>query len=304
MHGARFARLGGAPGDLVPERPVDLERGRADAVAAQRAGVPGGQGIVGERGERGGHHVGDDDAGAEPLSARELHAGDAATVGEHALDPRPAAHRAAELLQMGEQCLGEPPGAALGAGPADPVAEQHQVGGGDRAARGARRDVGVHRRAVQPRAGAVALEQLLGERLRRHQQQSHEVEHPARPEPGCKPHGAPDRRKAAQHRLAQRVEVRDERLGECAPALAVARVDALEAGGCAIEVAIQRHGAAIRKRVRVADRGMDPAQAVALERQAREHGRGGSSRMYGREGVVREARQRQLLAGDGAAWTL
>ena len=59
-----------------------------------------------------------------------------------------------------------------------------------------------------------------------------------------------------------------------------------------------------RQRVRVAGLRMRPAQAVALERHPREHRRGRAGRVHGRERVVPESRQRQLLGAHGAAWAI
>ena len=68
-----------------------------------------------------------------------------------------------------------------------------------------------------------------------------------------------------------------------------------------VELAVQRHRLAARERMRVAGVGMDPAQAVALEREAREHGRGGPGGIDRGERVVPEAGERQLVGPDGAA---
>ena len=89
MHGAGLARLGRAPRDRAVERPVELERRRAVAVAAQRARVARRQRVAGERGERAGHHVGDHERRGEPLAVRELDADDASALGGDARDAAP-----------------------------------------------------------------------------------------------------------------------------------------------------------------------------------------------------------------------
>src|SRR5438067_2042687 len=92
-------------------------------------------------------------------SIRSTCRGPAAALGDDLGDRRRAAHAAAELLQARDERLCQPPGAALGAGPADRVSEEVQVRRRDRTARAVRRDVAVHRRAVQPGARALAVEE-------------------------------------------------------------------------------------------------------------------------------------------------
>ena len=82
------------------------------------------------------------------------------------LDARAGADLAAEAAQVGDERVGQRARAAARAGPADRVAEQVQVEGGDRAAGPRRRRVAVHRGAVEPRARAGAVEQPPAERRR------------------------------------------------------------------------------------------------------------------------------------------
>jgi hypothetical protein len=81
-------------------------------------------------------------------------------------------------------------------------------------------------------------------------------------------------------------------------------VPGVEARRGGVDVPIEGDGAAVGQRVRVARLGVDPPQAVALERHPREDGRRGGGGVDGREGVVPEARQRQLLGADGTAGTV
>ena len=222
VHGAGLARLRRLPRDRAVERPVDLQRRRAEAVAAQRARIGGRQRLARERGERGGHHVGDHERRAEPLAAGQLDPDHAAALDRHAADAGAGAEVSSELGQVREQRVREPPRAALGAGPADAVAEQVQIHGGHRAAGADRRHVRVHRRAVQPCARAVAREQLLAERARRHQHEPRRT----RASPAARARrpaaAAPARGNRRHDRRRQRVEALEQRRRERAPALAVA----------------------------------------------------------------------------------
>ena len=75
------SRASGALQGIWPvESPVDLERGRAVAIAAQRARVRRRHRVAGQRGERPRHHVSHHDRRREPLATGELHAHHAAAL--------------------------------------------------------------------------------------------------------------------------------------------------------------------------------------------------------------------------------
>ena len=174
-------------------------------------------------------HVGDDQPRSDALAAGELDAGDATALDVHALDLGPRAHLPAERAQVSGERLGEPPGAALRAGPADGVAHEVQVRGRDRAAGAVRRDVAVHRRAVEPGARAVGAEQVVGERVRRHQQQSRPIQRAAQPQRGEQLEAARQRREAAEQRVAPGAEVLEIGRRETPPGVAVPRLQARRA---------------------------------------------------------------------------
>ncbi len=175
------------------------------------------------------------------------------------------------------------------------------MGGRDRAARAVRRGVAVHRAAVQPGPRAVGAEQLVPERMGRHQQQPRPLQHALEAERGEQLQRTRQRREARQHRLLPGAEVLEVRADEPPPRLAVPGMQGVERGGGLADVARERHRAPVRQRMRVAVARMDPAQPVALERPAGEDGRGGGRGIDRRPRVMAEPGQRELLGGDRAA---
>ena len=137
------------PRDRAVERPVDLHRRRAGAVAAQQRVGTSRQ--VGHARQRLRHHVGDDESARRTRSS----ALDAADPAAAVSDPRHArvgVDLAAERLAVGDERVRQPFGAAPRGRPADGVPEQVQIERGDRRAGAVRRRVAVHRGAVEPGA--------------------------------------------------------------------------------------------------------------------------------------------------------
>jgi LmbE family N-acetylglucosaminyl deacetylase len=70
--------------------------------------------------------------------------------------------------------------------------------------------------------------------------------------------------------VAQCVELAQQRRDELAPALAVTGMNAIKALGGTTDIAVERNGSVVSQRVRGADGGVDPAQAVAVKRHTGE----------------------------------
>ena len=289
------------PRDRPVERPVELDRRGPEPVAPQPRRVAPAQRVAAQREERRRQHVGHDDRGRDALAALDLDARHAAALDGDPRRARAGADAAAERGQVADERVGEPPRAALRARPADRVAEQVEVRRRDRAARAVRRDVAVHRRAVEPRARAARPEQLGRERGGGREQQARELERPAQAQGGEQPRRSRDGREPGEHRRPQRAEVAQVGRGERAPALPVAGRERVQARGGRVDVPEQDGGAPVRQRMRRAGPRVHPAQAVALERPAREHRRGDRRGVDRREHVVTEARERELLGGHRAA---
>ncbi len=296
MHGPRLAGDRRRPRDRAVEGPVELQRRRAVAEAPERRRVAPAEGLAGEPEQGVGRHVGDHPARADPLAPGQLDADHPAALAGDPGHRRPGAHAAAERLEVADQRPAQPVRPALRARPARPVAEEVQVGGRDRAATPRGRDVTVHRRAVEPGPSARAPEELGAERLGRHQQQPHEVDHPGHAQAGEQADGTAEGREPREHRPPQRVEVRDVRLGERPPPPAIARAQRIHAPRRALEVAIQAdRRPVLADRVGVARPRVHPAQPEPRERHPGVHGGGGSRRIHRGEGVVAEPGQGQRL---------
>ena len=136
-----------------------LTRREAVDVALERAAIPAGEPLSREPHQLVRHHVGDDQRRGHALAGRELDARRPAARGHDPLDRRAGADLAPEAAEVAHEGVGQAPGAAARAGPADGVAEQVEIGAGDRAARLQDRRVAVHGGAVQPCARAPGLEQ-------------------------------------------------------------------------------------------------------------------------------------------------
>ena len=152
VHGAGAARSSAFAHGIGPSSAQStFTVARAVDVAPQRARYQRGKSRHPQR-ARARHHVGDHGRRRERARRPPAHAGHAAAGAQHALHARAGADLAAEALEVGDERVRQPLGAAARARPADRVPEQVQVEGGDRAARAVRRRVAVHRGAVQPGA--------------------------------------------------------------------------------------------------------------------------------------------------------
>ena len=159
----------------------------------------------------------------------------------------------------------------------------------------------MHRRAVEPAAGALILEEPPAEGPRGAEQDLDEVEGAAELERGEQPRRPGDRWEPGQHRRAQRLVVLHVRCGELTPRGPVARVDGVEGRRGRVDVAHERDRAPVVQGMRHRDLGLHPAQPVAFERQLREHRRRRTGGVDGREDVVVEAGERELRGRDRAA---
>ena len=299
VHRAGAAGVLVLPRDRPIQRPVELHRLRPVAEAHRAAHVGVAERVGGERDEAVRGRRRDDRARGDLVAAGELDALDPPALREHAHRRRVHARLAAALVQGARQRPGDRARAALRARPADRVAEDVQPDTGDRAARAVQRRVAVQRRAVQPRR-AVAVQDLAGEILRRHEQQADELQRAVELEGGQQaPPG--ERGKPGQHRRPQRVEVVQVRRDELLPALPVAGAERVERAHGVVEVLGERGAAPAGQRVDHRDLRLDPAQAVALELELLEHRRGDAGGMHGGEDVVLKAGQRQLGGLGGAA---
>ena len=96
------------------------------AEAAQRRGVRTAERVAGQRQQRSGARVGDDERRADPVAVGGGDARDPPALHRDARDARPAADVAAELAQARDERLGQPLRAALRARPADGVAQERR----------------------------------------------------------------------------------------------------------------------------------------------------------------------------------
>ena len=267
VDGAGAPRLRRLPRDRPVERPVDLDRGRPVAVAAQqRAGTGLARASPASASERVRHHVGDHHVGGQALvAAGDPHAGDAAVRRLDRLDRRAGAQLAAQLAQVADERVGQALGPARRAGPADRVAHQVQIRDRDRAAGVRGRDVAVTGRAVQPRPRAGPGEQATPKSLGRAGTSSPNRAAPSGPSSESSRSDAADRREA--RRASSRGSPRNRRAAARrtpASALPSPALRRLEARLGRVEVAVERHRAPVRERMGVAGARVDPAQAVVV----------------------------------------
>jgi hypothetical protein len=181
------------------------------------------------------------------------------------------------------------------------VAHEVEVDRRDRAARRGGQRVAVAGGAVQPGPRLAVLEQPAAEPPGAARHKRAEAQRAGEPEAREQLHGPAERREAAEHRRPDGGEGVEQRRDERAPLLAVAGAPAVEARGGPVDVAVERDRAAVGQRVGRAGGGVDPREAVAVERHPCEHGRRGRGGIDGRERVVLEARQRELLGAYRAA---
>jgi hypothetical protein len=173
------------------------------------------------------------------------------------------------------------------------VAEQLQPERERAARRGARREVRVHRRAGEPRRGAVVAEQLLAGGRRRGRGQPGEVDRVApqpQGEPHCRRHGRERRQPHLDHVVAPRGERADDRL----PRAPGAGHRGLEARRGRVEVAVQGDRRAVGERMRHRDRRVHPLERLTHPEPV-EPRRGERQRHEAGADVVHEARQRRLF---------
>ena len=298
VHRAGAAHVRVLPRDRAVERPVDLDRRRRRGRSVLQRGAstrPGRSAM--RRAARRGITSAIDDRGREALvGGRD--AGHAARRRSARARPRaPVRISPPRRAQVGDERVGQALGAAARARPADGVAEQVQVEGGDRAAGAVRRRVAVHRGAVEPGARAAVLEQPLAE-----------ARPPSRAACRANSSAAAVRRRAA---AAARRSAGSRRASWRARRRSASRNGALNSAQrspsprAAAACASSSRGTAAPPRRRAAGarsrRPGAPTRARARQRHAREHRRRGARRVDRGERVVAEAGQRQLLGAHGAA---
>jgi hypothetical protein len=110
-----------------------------------------------------------------------------------------------------------------------------------------------------------------------------------------------ERREPGEHRRADGVEGVEIRAGEVRPPPPVAGAQRIERASGLLEVTVEDGRAAVVERVGRAGAGVHPLQAVLGQRHAGEHGRCRGGRVHGRERVVAEAGQGQLVGAHGPA---
>ena len=303
MDGAGFARLRRGPGNRAVERPVELQRrrarsgsgaarGRTARATRRRRASASAPGIVSA--------ITSGAASRSPPASSTPTTRPRSTATRVTVAPVRTAPPSSRRYES--ERVREPAGAALGAGPAGAVAEQVQVGGGDRAAppgRAARRSASPTRTATRasprPRtASRRATAAAIGSSRAK-------PSIPRGPSPAVRRSGARTGGKPPSIVSRSASKCVHERRRERAPALAVAGVDRVEARGGAIEVAIQRHGACRRAAGGPGRRGgwiqRRPWRSSGMRG---EHGRGRAGRIDRGEGVVVKPRERELLGRDGA----
>ncbi len=258
LHGPGPARLGGGPRDGPVQRVVDLE----DAGAVAVAGVVVAE--AGDAGQGGGRGVEDVRPGRRQVV--------------EALDLVVGVHGAAEFAQVGGEGVGDRLGAAAGDGPAAGVrgeGEDEAYGGGGEAAE-RRHHVGDE--PGEEGAGALVVE-AAGQPGRR--RQSDEAE-PGEGDGVAGQRGQRQRHEVADQGVPAVQEGRDEppvRAGVARP----------EGGGRLADRAGQHGRGAVQERVGHGQLGVQPLQAVPLQRQSAEGGRADGEGVGGGAGVVPEA---------------
>ena len=100
MHRARFAHLRRGPRNRTVQRPVDLQRGGPQTVAAQCTRIARRQPLAGQRRKRAGHQVRDQDRRSDALASIYLNSNRAAVLDDDARDVRAGAHLAPQLAQV------------------------------------------------------------------------------------------------------------------------------------------------------------------------------------------------------------
>ena len=246
---AGAAGCGVGPGDWAAEGPVDFEGAGAAAEAAQEIGEAGGEVVFGELEQAGGGEVAEDEVGG-------------ADFGERA-DADAGVERAAVGAQAGGEGVRDGLCAAGGDGPAYGVrggAEDECDGG---AGGVLERQHGVAGHAGEQGAGGLALEEALGEEVRGLQG----VDAEAGEQKGV-PREVDGR---AEELGGELLPVVDERLEELAVGGGVVGVELV---GCFDDGAVQDDGLAGVDGVGEGEVGVEPGEAVALEAERAEDGRG------------------------------
>ena len=271
VHGARIPDRFVGPRNRPVERPVDLHRREAVDVALERAAVPAGESLSREPHQLVWHHVGDDHRRGHALAGRDLDARRPAAHGHDPLDRRTGAELAPEAAEVAHEGIGQALGAATGAGPADRVAEQVEIGAGDRAARLQDRRIAVHGGAVQPCARPPGLKQPPAEADRRGRQQPRERQCLHGTGVGEQAQRAVQGWKARQHRGAYGVERIEERGRERRPPVPVAGTLVVQAGRSGSKVPVQHGGARVGQRICRAGGGVHPLETMVTQRHPAEH---------------------------------
>lgn len=202
--------------------------------------------------------------------------------------------------QAGGQSVAEASGAADGHG--EPVGVTHHGNqpAVESAARAVGGNVGVHRVAREQDPGAVALEPFVSEtahRLQRHSGQPGSAGHPQGPgQPDC----WADRWKRPEQRLQQMRFDPPPLRHHGAKRRPVRFCEAADRGGGAVEVAGEHRATSIGQDMGQHIRRVGPSQAVGLQIQARDDGRGCGQRVERAE-QVRDVTGGGDRAGTGGA---
>ena len=186
---------------------------------------------------------------------------------------------------------------ALGARPADRVAEQVQAQRQRAADRVVGREVGVRGRSRQPRRRALVAEQLEPERAGGHERGACEAQR-IRAQPHGQVQRGRQRGERQQQSVGERAPLAQQRRDEASPCGARAARCGLERRRGRVHIALERDRAAVRERVRHDGLRGDP---VELDPRRRERGRRARQGEERRADVVAEAGQRPVGARRRAA---